>query len=159
MSAVEPSAIARIAYEARRVYARALGEYGLPDWDEASPQEREEALAGVEAVLCGAASSGARLHEVWTRQMKPLDSPGAMFKVDYHDLPIEQRRKVLLFRATVLALIDGPCTGLCHDEKCQIIEDHACHLDTCLSRFGIPPGAWDRPKSKPTATWALPLYS
>ena len=159
MSRVEPFAIARIAYEARRVYARALGEYGLPDWDEASPQEREAALAGVEAVLCGAASSGARLHEVWTRQTNPLDSPGAMFRVDYHDLPIEQRRKVLLFRATVLALVDGPCSGLCHDEKCQIIEDHACHLDTCLSRFGIPPGAWDRPKPKPTPTSALTLYS
>ncbi len=157
MSVVEPSAMARIAYEARRVYARALGEHALPDWDEASPREREEALAGVEAVLCGAASSGARLHEVWRRQTHPLDSPGAMFKVDYHDLPIEQRRKVLLFRATVLALIDGPCTGLCHDEKCPIIEDHACHLDTCLSRFGIPPGAWDWPR--PKATQALTLYS
>ena len=74
-----------------------------------------------------------------------------MFKVDYHDLPIAQRRKVLLFRATVLALVDGPCTGLCHDEKCRIIEDHACHLDTCLSRFGIPPGAWDRPSQADAA--------
>jgi hypothetical protein len=161
MSRVEPVAIARIAYEARRVYARALGEYGLPDWDEASPRQREEALAGVEAVLCGAASTGARLHEVWTRQGNPINSPlaspGTIFKVDYHDLPIEQRRKVLLFRATVLALVDGPCSGLCHDEKCPIIEDHACHLDTCLSRFGIPPGAWDRPKPKPTQ--ALTLYS
>lgn len=161
MSAAEPSAIARIAYEARRVYARALGEQVPPDWDEASPQQREAALAGVEAVLCGAASNGARLHEVWRRQTDPLDLPGAMFKVDYHELPIEQRRKVLLFRATVLALIDGPCSGLCHDEKCQVIEDHACHLDTCLSRFGIAPGAWDRPRptATPKAAPASTLYS
>ena len=154
MSGVEPFAIARIAYEARRIYARALGEQGLPDWEEASPQQREEALAGVEAVLCGAASSGARLHDIWTRHSHShaLDSPSAMLQVDYQTLPIEQRRKVLLFRATVLALVDGPCPGLCHDEKCQIIEDHACHLDTCLSRFGIPPGAWDRPRPKPTPT-------
>jgi hypothetical protein len=149
MTNVEPTAIARIAYEARRVYARALGEYGLPDWEEASPQQREEALIGVEAVLCGAASSGARLHEVLTRRAHPLDSPGALFKVDYHDLPIAERRKVLLFRATVLALVDGPCTGLCHDEKCRIVEDHACHLETCLSRFGIPPGAWHRVEPAP----------
>ena len=106
----------------------------------------------MEAVLCGAATNGARLHDVWRRrQTAPLDSAGAMFKGDYHNLPIEQRRKVLLFRAIVLALIDGPCTGLCHDEKCQIVEDHACHLDTCLSRFGIPPGPWEWPKPEPDA--------
>jgi hypothetical protein len=143
VSGVEPTAIARVAYEARRVYARALGERALPDWDEAPVELRQEVLLGVEAVLRGTASTGARLHDVLTHA-NPLDSPGGLFKVDYHDLPIEQRRKVLLFRATVLALVDGPCTGLCHDEKCRIIEDHACHLDTCLSRFGIQPGAWSR---------------
>jgi hypothetical protein len=155
MSVVGPSAMARIAYEARRVYARALGEQEPPAWDEASPQQREAALAGVEAVLCGTANNGARLHDVWRRRTDPLDSPGAIFKGDYHDLPIEQRRKVLLFRAIVLALVDGPCTGLCHDEKCQAIEDHPCHLDTCLSRFGIPPGPWDRPKPSPARPLAL----
>jgi len=144
VSGIEPTAIARVAYEARRVYARALGQQVLPDWDEAPPELRREALLGVEAVLCGAASTGARLHDV-LRQAHPLGSPGAPFKVDYHDLPVAERRKVLLFRATVLALIDGPCTGLCHDEKCERIEDHACHLETCLSRFGIQPGAWASP--------------
>lgn len=142
MIGIEPTAIARVAYEARRVYARALGDEVLPDWDDAPLELRREALLGVEAVLCGAASTGARLHDVLTRQAHPLRPPGALFKMDYHDLPIAERRKVLLFRATVLALVDGPCTGLCHDEKCETIEDHACHLETCLSRFGIQPGAW-----------------
>ena len=142
MISAEPSTIARIAYEARRVYARSLGEYGLPDWEEASPQQRQEALVGVEAVLRGAASTGERLHDAWARDTRRLDLPSDLFKVDYRDLPMAERRKVLLFRATVLALVDGPCTGLCHDEKCRIIADHACHLETCLSRFGIPPGAW-----------------
>jgi hypothetical protein len=159
MTAVGPLAIARIAYEARRSYARALGEPGLPEWDVASPQQREAALAAVEAVLSGAATNGARLHDVLRRQPSSLESPGPISKGDYHDLSVEQRRKVLLFRAIVVALIDGPCTGLCHDEKCQIIEDHACHLDTCLSRFGIPPGAWDRPKPTAKPTPALTLYS
>ena len=62
---------------------------------------------------------------------------------------------MLLFRATVLALVDGPCTGLCHDEKCRIIEDHPCHLETCLSRFGIQPHAWH--SAEPAAP--LKLYS
>ncbi|MES1206327.1 MAG: hypothetical protein ABUS79_10360 [Pseudomonadota bacterium] len=149
MSLVEPTDIARIAYEARRGYARALGEPGLPDWEEAPPQLRQEILLGVEAVLCGAASTGARLHDLLTRRIP--DPPSNLFKVDYQDLPIEQRRKLLLLRATVLALIDGPCTGLCHDEKCQLIEDHPCHLDTCLSRFGIPPAAWE-PAGRPAPT-------
>jgi hypothetical protein len=144
MSGVEPTAIARVAYEARRVYARALGEQVLPDWDDAPLELRQEVLLGVEAVLRGTASTGARLHDLLTRHANPLDAPGAVFKVPYQDLPIAQRRKVLLFRATVLALVDGPCTGLCHDEKCRIVEDHACHLDTCLSRFGIQPGPWHR---------------
>jgi hypothetical protein len=156
MSAVEPTAIARVAYEARRVYARALGEQLLPDWDEAPPQLRQEVLLGVEAVLCGAASTSARLHDVLTRHGHPLDSPGGLFKVGYQDLPIEQRRKLLLFRATVLALVDGPCTGLCHDEKCRLIEDHPCHLETCLSRFGIQPRAWH--PAEPAAA-ALKVYS
>jgi hypothetical protein len=157
MSGVEPTAIARVAYEARRVYARALGERALPDWDEAPVELRREVLLGVEAVLRGTASTGARLHDVLTQHAHPLDSPGGLFKVDYHDLPIEQRRKVLLFRATVLALVDGPCTGLCHDEKCRIIEDHACHLDTCLSRFGIQPGVWSQAHpAEPAST--LKLY-
>jgi hypothetical protein len=155
MISVEPSAIARIAYEARRVYARSLGDYDLPEWDAAPPQLREEAMIGVEAVLRGVASTGARLHEVWARRTPPLELPGQAFKIDYHDLPDEERRKVLLFRATVLALIDGPCTGICHDERCQLVDDHACHLDTCLSRFGVPPGAWQKPAPTPP----LKLYS
>jgi hypothetical protein len=58
----------------------------------------------------------------------------------YRELTLEQRRKILLFRAVVLALVDGPCNGFCHDEKCPNLEDHECHLDTCMSRYGIPPG-------------------
>jgi hypothetical protein len=157
MTGIEPDAIARVAYEARRVYARSLGDDRVPAWDEATPQQRQEALAGVEAVLCGAASTGERLHALWSQRTRRLDLPGDLFKVDYRDLPIAERRKLLLFRATVLALIDGPCTGLCHDEKCRIIEDHACHLDTCLSRFGIPPGAWA--PADPSGTGAGKLYS
>lgn len=158
MTGIEPTAIARVAYEARRVYARALGQQALPDWDDAPPELRREALLGVQAVLCGAATTGARLHDVLTRQAHPLGSPGALFKMEYRDLPIAERRKVLLFRATVLALVDGPCTGLCHDEKCRIIEDHACHLDTCLSRFGIQPGAWATTPA-PASVAPVKLYS
>jgi hypothetical protein len=151
MIGVDPGVLARVAYEARRVYARSLGEEGPPDWDTASPRLRHEALLGVEAVLCGAGSSGARLHDAWARRSRRLDLPPGLFEVDYRDLPPSERRKLLLFRATVLALVDGPCTGLCHDETCATIEDHACHLETCLSRFGILPGAWAPAETAPAA--------
>jgi hypothetical protein len=139
MSSVKASAIARVAYEAERVYANALGEDPAPRWEEASRQEQVAVIAGVEAVLSGEARSGAHLHEAWGRQgtLFPELEPVAP---SYDELTLEQRRKLLLFRAVVVALVDGPCNGFCHDEKCGNLEDHDCHLDTCMSKFGIPPG-------------------
>ena len=140
MSAVTASDIARVAYEARRFYALALGEPPPPPWEDAPPGLQSEAIVGAEAVLTGEARSGAHLHDAWIRRAAlcpdPRRSPG------YHQLDLDQRRKVLLFRAVVLALIDGPCNGFCHDESCRNLDDHACHLDTCMSRFGVPPGLW-----------------
>ena len=141
MSAPKASAIARVAYEAERVYASALGEGAPPSWEDASRQEQGAAIAGVEAVLSGEARSGEHLHEAWARQGMAVPAL-AMETSRYHALSVEQRRNLLLFRAVVLALIDGPCNGFCHDEKCPNLEDHDCHLETCMSRFGVPPGLW-----------------
>lgn len=148
MSSVKASAIARVAYEAERVYASALGEGPTAGWEDASREEQVAAIAGVEAVLSGEARSGAHLHEAWARQ-------GAMFPTleplapSYDALSLAQRRKLLLFRAVVLALVDGPCNGFCHDDKCGDLEDHDCHLDTCMSKFGIPPGLLRSERSGP----------
>jgi hypothetical protein len=140
MSAVTASDIARVAYEARRLYALALREPPPPPWDEAPPGLQSEAILGAEAVLTGAARCGAHLHDAWTR--RPGPDPVPRLAPGYEQLDLDQRRKVLLFRAVVLAMVDGPCNGFCHDERCSNLEDHACHLDTCMSRFGVPPGVW-----------------
>jgi hypothetical protein len=140
MSPARAAAIARVAYEARRVFCRALGEEDLPDWDRASPGEREGALVGVEAVLSGQARSPAHLHEALARH--GAMPPREMLAPGYEQLQIDDRRKVLLFRAVVLALVDGPCTGYCHDQDCPVLDDHDCHLDVCVSKFGVPPGLW-----------------
>jgi hypothetical protein len=141
MKPVTTSEIAHLAYEARRAYALALGEEAPPMWEQATLPERSEAIAGVEAVLSGEARSGAHLHDTWAR--RAADEPTLELAVPrYGDLELEQRRKILLFRAVVLALVDGPCNGFCHDDKCANLEDHDCHLDTCMSRFGVPPGVW-----------------
>lgn len=140
MSGVTASEIARVAYEARRCYARALREPAPPRWEDAPPGARNEAIAGVEAVLTGQARSGAHLHDAWIRRAS-RDDVGALAP-GYDQLGVDQRRKVLLFRAVVLAMVDGPCNGFCHDESCSNLDDHGCHLDTCMSRFGVPPGLW-----------------
>jgi hypothetical protein len=146
MSAVTAADIARVAYEARRAYAVALGQPAPPAWEEAPADERSEAIAGAEAVLSGEARCGAHLHAAWTRRAEdfPVVGPG-LFSAAYDQLGLAERRKVLLFRAVVLALVDGPCNGFCHDDKCANLEDHDCHLETCLSKFGVPPGLWRAP--------------
>lgn len=144
MSRVTAFDIARVAYEARRSYSRALREEPPPCWESAPAGLQGEAIAGAEAVLTGQARSAAHLHDAWIRRASlypvPRLAPG------YEQLDVDQRRKVLLFRAVVLAMIDGPCNGFCHDEGCSNLDDHACHLDTCISRFGVPPGLW-RPRA------------
>jgi hypothetical protein len=145
MTSVTASAMARVAYEARRLYSAELGQAQPISWEDAPLEERRQALLGVQAVLSGTARSGAHLHDAWSRHgleapPHPLIAPG------YEQLPITERRKVLLFRAVILALVDGPCNGYCHDEKCPDLSDHICHLDTCVSRFGVPPGLW-RPQT------------
>jgi hypothetical protein len=160
MSAVNPAEIARVAYEARRMYGRALGEQTQPSWEEAERRQQEDAIAGVEAVLSGEARSGLHLLDAWVRRGAGFPSLETLLP-DYQQLGVDDRRKILLFRAVVLALVDGPCNGFCHDEKCANLEDHDCHLDTCLSRFGVPPGLWQG-QTKPRTTEAdpppAPLY-
>jgi hypothetical protein len=141
MTSVTPSAIARVAYEARRLYCCALGHDEHPPWEQASSHHRRDVLLGVDAVLSGTAPSGAHLHDTWSRHATVLP-PYEVLVPGYDQLSMNERRKLLVFRAVILALVDGPCTGFCHDDRCANLEDHACHLDTCMSRFGIPPGLW-----------------
>jgi hypothetical protein len=117
-----------------------------------------EAMVGVQAVLSGEARSGAHLHEAWSKRTNPM--PFGVLLPGYDQLDVADRRKVLLFRAVVLALIDGPCNGYCHDDKCPNLEDHDCHLDTCMSRFGVPPGLWqETPGGLSIAAEPATLYS
>jgi hypothetical protein len=139
MSAPNPSGIARVAYEAARAYATVLGRAVPPCWLEATPAQRWQVLRGVQAVLSGEVRSGAQIYDLWSRAASAGAPPSAL-EPAYERLPLPERRRVLLFRAVVLALIDGPCNGDCHDEACPVVDDHDCHLETCVSRFGVPPG-------------------
>jgi hypothetical protein len=135
------SGIARVAYEATRAYSSLLGHAARPDWAAASPRQRRDVLLGVKAVLSGEARSGAHLHALWMASRAARLAQAARVP-RYADIDIVERRRILLFRAVVLALVDGPCSGYCHDADCPTVDDHDCHLDTCVSRFGVPPGFW-----------------
>jgi hypothetical protein len=158
MSPELAAALARVAYEAGRAYAHSLGNDDQPSWEQASPRQRMQAMVGVQAVLSGEARSGAHLHAAWTGRA-PLGPFEALAR-GYEQLELQERRRVLLFRAVVLAMVDGPCNGFCHDDKCANPEDHDCHLDTCMSRFGVPPGMWRAPVTvSPAAADGARLYS
>jgi hypothetical protein len=123
--------IARVVHGATRAYGNLFGKMWEPSWDEASGWHRAAVIAGVKAVVSGEANSPEELHAARTRAA--LDTAGP-----FADLSIEQRRRTALFRAIVLALVDGPCEGDCHDPGCSLDDRHACHLETCLSEFGVP---------------------
>jgi hypothetical protein len=131
-------ALARIAHETIRAYGAETGGPPGPSWEVAPEDERRDTILGVEVVLDGRARSGRSFHEAWVRR---LDGPNP----PYEDLSADRRRQLLLFRSVVLALIDGPCNGLCHDERCDDLDDHVCHLENCLSTYGVPPSLGSRP--------------
>ena len=125
--------IARVVHGATRAYGNLFGKMWEPSWEEASGWHRAAVIVGVKAVVSGNANSPEELHAAHARAA--LGSAGP-----FADLSIEQRRRTALFRAIVLALVDGPCDGDCHDPGCPLDGQHACHLDTCMSEFGVPRG-------------------
>jgi hypothetical protein len=123
--------IARVVHGATRVYGNLFGEMGVPSWEEASSWHRAVVIAGVKAVVSGDANSPEELHATCARI-----EPGN--RRPFEALSRQQRRRTALFRAIVVALVDGPCQGDCHDPSCPDTDTHRCHLETCLSEFGVP---------------------
>lgn len=110
--------IAFVAHEANRAYCDTLNDFSQFPWSEAPEWQRDSAIAGVVSMLTGALPSPEQLHESWSA-FKRADGwvygtiKDATMKthpclVPYAELPIEQRRKDVLFRAVVLALATDP---------------------------------------------------
>lgn len=110
--------IAKMTHEVNRVYCESIGDFSQVPWGSAADWQRESAIQGVHETLSGKAKSPEEQHEAW-RQMKVEQGwvygnvKDAAAKthpcmVDYHALPVEQRRKDHLFRAVVLALAEAP---------------------------------------------------
>jgi hypothetical protein len=123
--------IARVVHGATRIYGNLFGELCEPTWEEASGWHRAVVIAGVKAIISGDANAPEELHATRARIELGARRP-------FEALSVQQRRQTALFRAVVLALVDGPCEGDCHDPGCPVPDTHRCHLETCLSEFGVP---------------------
>jgi hypothetical protein len=121
----EVDSIARVADAAvaafRQGWGRGLGRAA------AAPPVNGSIVRGVSGVLAGRANSIADLYAAMTGDERPCPA-----------LPPDDRRELALVRAIVLALIDSPCESDCHDPSCEGTHPHPCHLETCLSEFGVP---------------------
>jgi hypothetical protein len=105
--------IARVAHEVNRAYQLAIGEPNpSPAWDEAPPDQRASAIAGIATALAGATPE--QQHEAWAShkladgwRFGPVKDPAAKTHpclVPYAALPVEQRVKDNLYGAVVRAL-------------------------------------------------------
>lgn len=108
--------IAKVAHEINRAYCRALGDYTQPVWELAPDWQRNSAIAGVEFCLANPEAGPQISHINWVNQKLkdgwkwgPVKDPEKKEHpciAPYEDLPIEQRAKDYLFRATVNCLKD-----------------------------------------------------
>lgn len=108
-------AIAKVCHEANRAYCATLGDHSQPPWESAPEWQRESAIKGVELHLTGI-HTPQDSHASWMKQklddgwkFGPVKDPAKKEHpciVPYHQLPIEQRRKDLLFKNIVEAFKD-----------------------------------------------------
>lgn len=102
--------IAKICHEANRAYCDSLGDYSQQAWEFAPDWQRESAIKGVELHL-GGTHTPADSHASWMKQklddgwkFGPVKDPAKKEHpciVPYDQLPLEQRRKDLLFKNIV----------------------------------------------------------
>ena len=124
--------ITRVVRAATVTFGSCFGGAQPPDNREGSRDLADRAIErAVRAILSGTANSSAELSAVLADGDRQASRP-------YERLSGEERREHALIRAIVVALIDGPCADDCHDPGCEGTRPHPCHLETCMSEFGVP---------------------
>lgn len=104
-----------VCHEANRALQLEFSEIPSPPWDEAEEWMRESSYNGVLFLVKNPESSFAALHDNWVLDkladgwrygpIKNTDTKEHPCLVDYNDLSIQQRRKDMLFKAIVTALL------------------------------------------------------
>lgn len=104
--------IARVCHEVNRAYCQALGDDSQKPWDEAPEWQRKSAVNGVLMHIGNPAAGPEASHEAWLKEKLengwtwgPVKDEIARTHpciADFSKLPVEQRAKDHLFRATAL---------------------------------------------------------
>jgi hypothetical protein len=110
-----------VCHEANRAYCYALGDTSQEEWASAPEWQRESAINGVQFHLDNPLANPIDSHWNWMREkiadgwiygpVKDAEKKEHPCLVNYHELPLEQRRKDALFIGIVRALTnDVPVT-------------------------------------------------
>lgn len=103
--------IARVCHEANRAWCEANGDKTQKTWDEATSDQRESCIKGVEFRLANLSAPASAQHEAWmadkiAKGWKHGNTKSEVKKthpclVPYKELPFEQKVKDGIFTATV----------------------------------------------------------
>lgn len=106
--------IAHVCHEANRAYCLTLGDTSQPAWESAQDWQRSSAIEGVRFNLSNPDAPPSHSHECWLDEKRrtgwkygPVKDPAKKEHpcfLPYEELPEEQKRKDLLFKAVVAAL-------------------------------------------------------
>ena len=106
---------ARVCHEANRAYCAGLGDFSQEEWNLAPTWQKDSAIKGVEFVIANPDAPASANHESWSAQKvadgwtygdaKDPEAKTHPCLVPFEELPIEQQRKDILFRAVVKSLI------------------------------------------------------
>ena len=104
-------AIAMMCHAINAAYCQSLGDDSQPTWDDAPDWQRQSAIAGVEMHLANPDATPKQSHESWYAQkeaegwtygeVKDAEKKEHPCFLPYDELPVEQKAKDYLFRATV----------------------------------------------------------
>lgn len=106
--------IAQAAHSINAAYCQAMGDDSQVVWEEAPEWQKQSVVAGVEMHLANPDATPEQSHESWLEQklnegwvygeVKDAESKTHPCCVPYDELPVEQKAKDYIFRATVHAL-------------------------------------------------------
>lgn len=111
-------AIAMICHSINAAYCQSLGDDSQVAWDETPETHKQSLIAGVEMHLANPQATPEQSHESWYQQKEAEGWTYGEFKdleknehpcfLPYEELPLEQKAKDYLFRATVHLMKDLP---------------------------------------------------
>ena len=104
-------AIAMMCHAINAAYCQSLGDDSQPTWDDTPESHKQSLIAGVEMHLANPDATPEQSHESWYKvkeaegwkygEVKDMEKKEHPCFLPYDELPIEQKAKDYLFRATV----------------------------------------------------------